>query len=155
MDDVDTESIEIKQFELKLELSPTEKLLSLLTPNEIFERLDETIFGQLKEDRRVERKSASVTPRVLGDYFSMWANTCPDGGLIFIGVEDGGRVTGCQRLPQAQLNDLEDAGRQEGRRGRGADRASARVRSRALGVVRLPTDANNPLPTLRTRPTWA
>ena len=40
----------------------------------------------------------------------MWANTAPDGGLIVIGMEDGGTVSGCSRLSQKELNRLEKTG---------------------------------------------
>lgn len=108
---MDTQVPEMKQVELKLELTPSEKLLSLLTPEEIYNRLDQFIFSQLKEDRRIERKSTQTTPRVLGDYFSMWANTSPDGGLLFIGVENDGDITGCAECSSTQLNDIEDSAR--------------------------------------------
>jgi ATP-dependent DNA helicase RecG len=39
----------------------------------------------------------------------MWANTPPDGGLIAVGIEDGGKLTGCQGLAIEHLNELEKA----------------------------------------------
>jgi hypothetical protein len=41
----------------------------------------------------------------LSEYFSMWANTVPDGGLLAIGIEDGGKVAGCHSLSSNELND--------------------------------------------------
>jgi hypothetical protein len=41
----------------------------------------------------------------------MWANTVPDGGLIAVGIEDGGKVVGCRGLSQTELNEREQAGR--------------------------------------------
>jgi ATP-dependent DNA helicase RecG len=41
----------------------------------------------------------------------MWANTVPEGGLIAIGLEDNGSVSGCSRLSQDDLNEREKAGR--------------------------------------------
>jgi ATP-dependent DNA helicase RecG len=41
----------------------------------------------------------------------MWANTVPDGGLLAIGIEDGGKVAGCHSLSSNELNDLEKSPR--------------------------------------------
>ena len=35
------------------------------------------------------------TPMLLAVYVSMWANTPPAGGLIAVGIEDDGKITGC------------------------------------------------------------
>src|ERR1700726_1104159 len=98
----------VEQVELKLELTPSEKLLSLLTPDEMFARADEQLLKQAREDSRLERKSARVAARELGDYFSMWANT-GTGGVIAIGIEKDGTFSGCNRLGTAHINDLEDS----------------------------------------------
>lgn len=84
--------------------------LALVSPDELYQNA-ETFLDLLKEDRRFERKSPRTSPRSLGEYFSMWANTVPDGGLIAVGIEDGGRVAGCSSLSQAELNEREQAGR--------------------------------------------
>ena len=39
----------------------------------------------------------------------MWANTAPAGGLIAIGIEDKGAISGCHRLSQDQINSIEKA----------------------------------------------
>lgn len=41
----------------------------------------------------------------------MWANTVPDGGLIAVGIEDKGEISGCKSLSQSELNEREQAGR--------------------------------------------
>lgn len=61
----------------------------------------------MKEDRRLERKPASVHGRFLGEYFSMWSNTSPDGGLVIVGQEDEGEFSGCATLSNDRLNALE------------------------------------------------
>jgi ATP-dependent DNA helicase RecG len=38
----------------------------------------------------------------------MWANTQPDGGIILVGVEDNGKVTGCAKLGSARKNEIEN-----------------------------------------------
>ena len=84
--------------------------LQLMTPDEIYARADQDLLYKLREDRRIERKPPGFQLRPLGEYFSMWANTRPDGGLILVGVEDDGTPTGCSGLSQDRLNELEKAG---------------------------------------------
>lgn len=91
--------------QLSLNFSDTTR--ALLSPEEIYVHLDQALLRELKEDRRIEFKSAGVDGRSLGEYYSMWANTTPSGGLIAIGVESDGQVSGCSRLSQSELNELE------------------------------------------------
>src|SRR6516165_10519766 len=85
--------------------------LALLTVYEIYERASTELFRALLEDRRIERKPAGIHADALGEYFSMWANTAPDGGIIVVGMEDGdeGLVSGCSKLSVHQLKRLESA----------------------------------------------
>jgi ATP-dependent DNA helicase RecG len=83
--------------------------LPLLSPDEIYRHADGPLLQNLREDRRIERKSCRVDRRVVGDYFSMWANTKPAGGLLAIGIENDGSISGCQRLSVEERNDLEKA----------------------------------------------
>ncbi len=75
--------------------------LALISPSELYQNA-QAYLELLKEDRRFERKSARTSPRSLGEYFSMWANTLPEGGLIAVGIEDKGAVQGCLCLSQAE-----------------------------------------------------
>ena len=84
--------------------------LALVSPDDLYQNA-EAYLDLLKEDRRFERKSARTSPRSLGEYFSMWANTVPEGGLIAIGIEDKGAVQGCKFLSQTELNEREQAGK--------------------------------------------
>ena len=84
--------------------------LALLTPDEIYERCDEALLGQLKEDRRIERKPAGTHAPVLGDYLAMFANTSPDGGVVVVGMEDDGEVSGCAGATPDHMNELERCG---------------------------------------------
>ena len=70
-------------------------LLALMPVDEIYEKVDQELLERLKEDRRIERKPEGIHARQLGDYFSMWANTIPEGGLLVVGMADDGVVTGC------------------------------------------------------------
>jgi ATP-dependent DNA helicase RecG len=84
--------------------------LALVSPDEIYHNA-EAFLNLIKEDRRFERKSPRTSPRSLGEYFSMWANTLPDGGLVAVGIEDKGFIAGCKELSQVELNEREQAGK--------------------------------------------
>ena len=84
--------------------------LALMTVEEIYERASVDLLQNLNEDRRIERKPSGIQPQALGEYFSMWANTAPDGGIVIVGMEDRGAASGCSGLSQKQLNRLEKTG---------------------------------------------
>ncbi len=88
---------------------PDKKISHLLSPDEIYHAADESLLSELKEDRRIERKPAKTHPPILGQYFSMWANTVPSGGLLVLGMEDDGSFSGCSLLSPNELNDREKA----------------------------------------------
>jgi ATP-dependent DNA helicase RecG len=96
----------------QLELPFNGPILALLTPDEIFANAAQSLLQQLHEDRRIEYKSSRVDRRDLGEYFSMWANTRPAGGLLAVGIEKDGTVSGCIGLSTQGLNSLEKAGRE-------------------------------------------
>lgn len=83
----------------------------LLTPDEIYSKNDADFLALLKEDRRIEKKPIAYQCRALGDYFSMWANTPPDGGLVVLGMENDGEVLhGCETISESRNNELECTG---------------------------------------------
>ena len=84
--------------------------LALVSPSELYQNA-EAYLDVLKEDRRFERKSPRTSTRSLGEYFSMWANTLPEGGLIAVGITDDGVIHGCKSLTQTELNEREQAGK--------------------------------------------
>ena len=51
------------------------KHIALLSPDEIYTQIDEKLLIELKEDKRIERKPPSFSPKDIGDYLCMWANT--------------------------------------------------------------------------------
>jgi ATP-dependent DNA helicase RecG len=81
--------------------------LALLTIDEIYAGVSAELLIQLKEDRRIERKPPGYHPDALGEYFSMWANTSPEGGIVVIGQDDKGPLLGCSALTQHDLNRIE------------------------------------------------
>ncbi len=95
---------------MSLQLSLTfEKIYPILTPDDIYSSISPELIERLNEDRRIERKSAATHARELGTYFSMWANTPPEGGLLLLGVEDNGKISGCNHLSDMELNEREKA----------------------------------------------
>ena len=98
-----------EQLRFDLAISPG-KDLRLCDASEIYSLLGHIKTVDLVEDRRIERKPAGITARALADYFSIFANTPPEGGIILVGVEDDGRISGCRKASQTHINDLERAG---------------------------------------------
>ncbi|NUN96971.1 MAG: ATP-binding protein, partial [Candidatus Omnitrophica bacterium] len=83
---------------------------ALLTCDEIYGKADEELLRRLGEDRRLEKKSIGVHGKALGEYFSMWANTSPEGGVIVVGIRNDATIEGCSRAGQDRVNQIEKAG---------------------------------------------
>src|SRR5687768_2908593 len=101
-----------RQLQLDFDVAESEapkELLGLLSPDDIY-RYAEKLVEHLKEDRRIERKPTGMHARPLGEYFAMWANTSPDGGIIAFGLTDEGEVIGCEGAEQTHVNRIENAG---------------------------------------------
>lgn len=78
--------------------APRSTLLELWTPDEIFAALSADKIERFCEDNRVERKSARKSPKDLADDYSAFANAQPHGGVILVGIEDKGRLSGFSGL---------------------------------------------------------
>lgn len=89
---------------------PVPRPWRLLSADELYDGMSESAASDAEEDQRIERKSASYAPRALGDYFSMWANTPPYGGIILLGVENDGTISGCAKQSITKINELQRAG---------------------------------------------
>jgi ATP-dependent DNA helicase RecG len=87
------------------------KHFALLSPDEIWESACAELISSIAEDRRIERKAPGIQVDLLSEYFSMWANTVPEGGLVAVGVENNGKISGCHRISSTRLNELEKAPR--------------------------------------------
>lgn len=97
---------------------PTEPLTPqqavLLSADAVFENASQELLKVLKEDKRVERKPVStIKSHLLADYFSMWANTGADGGLMAIGIADDGKAIGCLSIEIEHINRLEKEARDQ------------------------------------------
>jgi len=94
--------------QLELNFDPPTRF-ELMTPDEMFESMDEDLLRKAVEDRRIERKPATFGPRHAGMYVCMWANTAPYGGILVLGIRNDTAFEGCTKLSQDQLNKLEKA----------------------------------------------
>ena len=108
----------IEQLALDFEAVPPPRpeLVELWTPDDILAaaKTDGTEFpSRFREDSRVEWKSAKYDPKDLADYFSMWANTQPYGGLIIVGVEKNGIISGCRRCGPERVSEFERVGHEQ------------------------------------------
>ena len=82
----------------------------LFTADQIYQSATADLLKGIEEDRRFERKPCGIHQKELGTYFSMFANTPPDGGIIVVGIENDGTPTGCCKLNSKQVNSLEKTG---------------------------------------------
>jgi ATP-dependent DNA helicase RecG len=90
---------------------PAKALPELWTPDDIYDNCDVDTIRTFSEDRRVERKRVEVSQRDFAAYLCMWANTQPHGGVIFVGVDNEGKVRGCLNSSTDHLNEFETARR--------------------------------------------
>jgi ATP-dependent DNA helicase RecG len=94
-------------------MPPRADLRELWTPDDIFAAAVKDGASTLlafREDYRVEWKSARYSVKELADYFSMWANTQPSGGIIVIGVENDGTISGCLNVGTDKISEFEQVG---------------------------------------------
>lgn len=100
-------------FDLESITPPKAELRELWTPEDIFKAAIQdgaATLARFEEDNRIEWKSAKYGSRELADYFSMWANTQPHGGLIAVGIEKDGAIAGCLNVGVEKVSELERAG---------------------------------------------
>jgi ATP-dependent DNA helicase RecG len=81
-----------------------------VTPDELFERPSVELLSVIREGSRFEWKSASYAPKDLAEYFSMWANTPSDGGVVIVGIATDGTWEGCAHVGVDKINRLEKSG---------------------------------------------
>lgn len=100
---------ENQQFSLPLS-PPEQRAMQLLSAHEVFASANEQSLARLIENSVMEKKNGRIKPSVLSEYFSMWANTAPNGGILLVGVENDGTKTGLLSLSNAQISDIELSG---------------------------------------------
>ena len=95
-----------------LELMEKPRLDALFKPDQIFESDDGAFIARLTEDTRFDRKSGRVDGNGLATCLSSFGNgPAVEGGVVAVGIEKDGRVTGCKHLSEGKLQEIETAGR--------------------------------------------
>lgn len=80
----------------------------LLTPDQIYEAEDLELAIRLGEDHRIDRKSARRQSKDFAKELSGFGNgPSHHGGVVLIGVEDDGTITGCTSQGPEKINKLE------------------------------------------------
>ncbi len=97
----------VPQLTFDFVLDDGDPLLEVLSPRDIWERLNQHELSRYSEDRRIEFKSTRIQYAELAKYYSMFSNTSPEGGVILVGVNDNGEPEGCSSLSGNHLNELE------------------------------------------------
>ena len=92
--------------QLPFDFSAPNSLAQLWSPDDIYRACTGATIEAFKEDNRVERKRIEIQQRDFAENVSMWANTPPNGGIIFLGVDKSGKILGCKHIEQEHLNRL-------------------------------------------------
>jgi ATP-dependent DNA helicase RecG len=97
----------MEQISLNFEPIPGIENPGLWTPRDLYVRMSQSVLEYFREDRRLERKSwKNIDLADLATYYSTFSNT-PEGGLVVFGIEDKGRISGCNHLSAGQINQIE------------------------------------------------
>jgi ATP-dependent DNA helicase RecG len=84
---------------------------AMYTPDQIYESHDAMLHVRLTEDARFDRKSAQIQPKDLAKNLSAFGNgPSIDGGVVAVGIEKDGTISGCNHLEQNRLSELESCG---------------------------------------------
>ena len=95
-----------------LELLERPTLETLAAPDQIYTSSDWQFVVRQKENTRFDRKSARINSSGLADCLSAFGNgPAAEGGVIAIGIENDGTVTGCKNQTTERLQSLELMGR--------------------------------------------
>ncbi len=95
-----------------LELLERPTLDALFKPDQIFQSDDAEFLANLPENTQLERKSGKVQASQLAKCLSAFGNgPAVEGGVVVIGIENDGTVTGCASLAPQKIQALEFMGR--------------------------------------------
>lgn len=90
------------------------RLDALFKPDQIFESDDPDFICRLTEDTRFDRKSARIEGNGLAICLSAFGNgPAVEGGVVAVGIEKDGRVSGCSSLSEVRIQEIETAGRDQ------------------------------------------
>ncbi|OEC93275.1 MULTISPECIES: ATP-binding protein [unclassified Rhizobium] len=85
---------------------------ALIKPEQIFDSEDWKFITEQPENTRFERKSARAKAEVFAICLSAFGNgPAVEGGVVAIGIENDGAVTGCKSLSNEKIQNLEFFGR--------------------------------------------
>jgi ATP-dependent DNA helicase RecG len=97
-----------------LEMMEKPRLDALFKPDQIFESDDADFICRLTEDTRFDRKSGRVDAGGLAVCLSAFGNgPAAEGGVIAVGIEKNGQVSGCAHLSESKIQEIEAAGRDQ------------------------------------------
>lgn len=100
-----------KQLSL-LELLERPTVQALVKPDQVFNSDDWRFVVSHPETTMFDRKSSRIAPAGLAECLSAFGNgPAVEGGVVLIGVEKDGTVTGCSALSEEKLQQLEFLGR--------------------------------------------
>lgn len=95
-----------------LEILERPSLEQLLKPDEIFNSNDASFLTTLPESTVFDRKSPRIQSQQLAECLSAFGNgPAVQGGVVAIGIENNGRVTGCKDVSESKLQAIEYMGR--------------------------------------------
>lgn len=95
-----------------LEILERPTIEALVKPDQIFKSDDGAYVAAQVENTRFDRKSARIQPAGLAACLSAFGNgPAVEGGVIAIGIEKDGKVTGCKSVHPNKLQELEFMGR--------------------------------------------
>lgn len=95
-----------------LDIMDRPTLEALAEPDHIFNTDDWEFLARHPENTRFDRKSARVKPSGLAECLSAFGNgPAVEGGVVAIGIEDDGTITGCKSQSNEQIQKLEFMGR--------------------------------------------
>lgn len=95
-----------------LELLDRPTVEGLAKPDQVFNSDDWRFVVAHPENTRFDRKSARISASALAEYLSGFGNgPAVEGGVLAIGIEKDGRVTGCKSMSEEKIQQLEFMGR--------------------------------------------
>jgi ATP-dependent DNA helicase RecG len=95
-----------------LELLERPTLEALVKPDQIFGSNDWDFVVRQVENTRLDRKSGRIAAAGLAECLSAFGNgPAVEGGVVLIGIEKDGTVSGCSSITEEKLQQLEFMGR--------------------------------------------
>lgn len=88
-----------------------ESIEGLYSVDQIYESTDGHLFSRLTEDHRFDRKRANIDSKKMAVMLSSFGNgPSVHGGVIAMGVENDGSISGCKHLSELDIQKVEKFG---------------------------------------------